>query len=66
MKELDFVDPRPNAPVQDHNLAVTRWTNIPSVLIEAAPTSSEMNNISKHNAIADKIIQALEIYFKAI
>ena len=63
MLGLNFINPRGN-PIQDSNLAVTRWTTMPSVLVEAGPTNSFMNDSVKHNAIADKIVKALEIYFK--
>lgn len=63
MLGLNFIGPRANKPVQDHNLAVTRWTNMPSVLIEAGPTAPKMDDANKHNAIAEKIVKALEVFF---
>lgn len=65
MLKLDFIEPRSWRPVQDHNLAITRWTNMPSVLIEAGPTSPEMNNVKKHNTIADRIVEAIQTYFRS-
>ncbi|MPW27384.1 hypothetical protein GC105_16675, partial [Alkalibaculum sp. M08DMB] len=62
MKELKFISPR-NNPVSDHNLAITRWTNMPSVLIEAGPTNSTLANKSNQNAIADKMVDAIKKYF---
>lgn len=49
--------------IRDHNLAMTRRTNMPSVLIEAGPTSAKMNNKSVQNKIADGVIKAIESYF---
>lgn len=63
MLGLDFINPRSYRPVEDHNLAVTRWTNMPSILIEAGPTSPHMNDTKKHTAIADKIVKAMQVYF---
>ena len=63
MQGLNFISPRGN-PVQDHNLAITRWTTMPSVLVEAGPTNSFMNDSIKQNTIADKIVKAVGTYFK--
>jgi N-acetylmuramoyl-L-alanine amidase len=49
--------------IRDHNLAMTRRTNMPSVLIEAGPTSKKMNDKSVQNKIADGVIKAIESYF---
>jgi N-acetylmuramoyl-L-alanine amidase len=53
---------------RDHNLYVTRWTNMPSILVEAGfiSNSSEISKISAssfQDAIAQKIAGILSVFF---
>ncbi|NBI07031.1 N-acetylmuramoyl-L-alanine amidase, partial [Senegalia massiliensis] len=55
--------------IKDHNLHVTRWTNVPSALIEAGYISNNNEalrviNPNVQDKIAQKVVEATKEYFK--
>ncbi|MGO1371971.1 MAG: N-acetylmuramoyl-L-alanine amidase family protein, partial [Senegalia sp. (in: firmicutes)] len=57
--------------IKDHNLHVTRRTNVPSVLIEAGYITNDKEVLkvgqpSYQNKIAQKVVNAIKNYFKWI
>ncbi|MBS4534477.1 N-acetylmuramoyl-L-alanine amidase, partial [Clostridium sp. D2Q-14] len=54
--------------IKDHNLHITRWTNVPSALIEAGYISNDTEalkviNPSVQDKIAQKVVDAIKKYF---
>lgn len=67
LQTLDYIGPRVN-PVSDHNLYITRETNVPTVLFEAGFVSNpseaqKIKNSSNQNKFAEKVVSAINEYF---
>ncbi|NTW71207.1 MAG: N-acetylmuramoyl-L-alanine amidase, partial [Eubacteriaceae bacterium] len=68
LTQLDYIGPRTN-PVSDHNLYVTRETNVPSVLFEGGFLSNNtevqlISNSANQDKFAAKVSAAVVEYFK--
>lgn len=67
LKSLDYLGQRYN-PVSDHNLYMTRETNVPTILVEAGfisnPTEAKnVNNSTNQDKFTNKMVDAINEYF---